>query len=181
MEVWMMYMKKDTFTSGISDDRSSHRHSQIKELGRMESELRTLNKQFISLRNSPSEQQHVETKMDSTIDAYRKLVNEVEKEEKEINDDGSSHDTIDDDLTHLKAVKEEIKQKENVKIKSKETESELLGLWVEETNLEKKIMNTKSKRPRTEHEIKELEANRKKLIGEANTSLHLVSSHDTEE
>jgi len=79
----MMYMKKDTFTSGISDDRSSHRHSQIKELGRMESELRTLNKQFISLRNSPSEQQHVETKMNSNIDEYRKLRSQVEKEENE--------------------------------------------------------------------------------------------------
>jgi len=120
-------------------------------------------------------------KEENSANKARWIADEKEKEKKEINDDGSSHDTIDDDLTHLKAVKEEIKQKENVKIKSKETESELLGLWVEETNLEKKIMNTKSKRPRTEHEIKELEANRKKLIGEANTSLHLVSSHDTEE
>lgn len=71
-----------TYTSGISDDRSSHKHAQIKELGRMESELRSLNKQFVCLKMSPSDQKIIETKMDSTIDSYRKLVREVEQEEK---------------------------------------------------------------------------------------------------
>lgn len=72
-----------TYTSGISEDRSSHKHAQIKELGRMELELRSLNKQFISLKSSPSEQKHVEDKIDLNVDSYRKLRHQVEQEEKE--------------------------------------------------------------------------------------------------
>ena len=74
-----MYPK--TYTTGESESRTHTKQSQVKQLGNMESELRTLNKQAVSLHQTPEDKKHIESKIESVVDEYRKLRRTIELEE----------------------------------------------------------------------------------------------------